>query len=104
MSKSIMQDERLDRPTGQYTAYRRKKEHIDREAWEKPCSVCGGKTTLYQQTEEAQAELEKRLRGNEEELIVPGECGVCLQYEECLKNHYSCCDGADWEWRGQKEE
>nr|DAP69556.1 MAG TPA: restriction alleviation protein [Caudoviricetes sp.] len=63
MSKSIMQDERLDRPTGQYTAYRRKKEHIDREAWEKPCSVCGGKTTLYQQTEEAQAELEKRLRG-----------------------------------------
>lgn len=27
------------------------------------CSVCGGKTTLYQQTEEAQAEPEKRLRG-----------------------------------------
>ena len=26
MSKSIMQDERLDRPTGQYTAYRRKEE------------------------------------------------------------------------------
>ena len=26
------------------------KEHIDREAWGKPCSVCGGKTTLYQQT------------------------------------------------------
>lgn len=37
--------------------------HIDRETWENPCSVCGGKTTLYQQTEEAQAELEKRLRG-----------------------------------------
>lgn len=38
------------------------KEHIDRETWEKPCSVCGDKTTLYQQTKEAQAELEKRLQ------------------------------------------
>lgn len=36
--------------------------NIDRETWEKPCSVCGGKTTLYQQTEEAQAEMEKRLQ------------------------------------------
>lgn len=43
--------------------YHQRKEHIARETWEKPCSVCGGKTTLYQQTEEAQAEPEKRLRG-----------------------------------------
>lgn len=32
MLQDAMQGERLDRPTGQYTAYRRKKEHIDREA------------------------------------------------------------------------
>ena len=34
-----------------------------------------------------------------------GDCGMCLHYEDCAKNHNSCCDGTDWEWRGsQKEE
>lgn len=33
-----------------------------------------------------------------------GECGVCVYYDDCTRNHYSCCDGADWTWRGIKEE
>lgn len=33
-----------------------------------------------------------------------GECGMCVHYEDCTQNHYSCCDGADWEWIGLKEE
>ncbi len=33
-----------------------------------------------------------------------GECGMCVHYEDCTQNHYSGCDGADWEWIGLKEE
>lgn len=96
MLQDAMQGERLDRPTGQYTAYRRKKEHIDREAlhgrWEGTadgysagelvydvwrCGDCGHVEETDDldllprfcpscgraMTPEAQAELEKRLRG-----------------------------------------
>lgn len=56
--------------------------------------------------EAAEARAEKAEREKDALLKeFAGECGVCLHYEECSKNHYSCCDGgADWEWRGQKEE
>lgn len=34
-----------------------------------------------------------------------GNCDLCKHYEDCAVNHYSCCGGADWEYRGpQKEE
>lgn len=58
-----------------------------------------------QRAEAAEARAEKAEREKDALLKeFAGECGVCLHYEECSKNHYSCCDGADWEWRGQKEE
>ena len=33
-----------------------------------------------------------------------GECGVCSHYDDCIKNHYSCCDGSNWEYCGPKKE
>ena len=63
-------------------------------------------TDLLAREEAAEARAEKAEREKDALLKeFAGECGVCLHYEECSKNHYSCCDGgADWEWRGQKEE
>lgn len=34
---------------------------------------------------------------------IAGECGLCKHYNDCTMNHYSCCDGSDWEWRGIQE-
>lgn len=34
---------------------------------------------------------------------IAGECGLCKHYNNCTMNHYSCCDGSDWEWRGIQE-
>lgn len=31
-----------------------------------------------------------------------GECGLCLYYKDCIKNHH-WCHGSDWEWRGIQE-
>lgn len=33
-----------------------------------------------------------------------GECGVCSHYDDCIKNHCSCCDGSNWEYCGLKKE
>lgn len=83
--QDAMQGERLDWPTGQYTAYRRKKEHIDREAWEKPCSVCGGKTTLYQQTNTTK--LFMSTFGKKATLVT--ECMACPPYADCCMKDIS---------------
>lgn len=62
-------------------------------------------TDLLSRAEVAEARAEKAEMERDALLKeFAGECGVCLHYEECSKNHYSCFDGADWEWSGQKEE
>lgn len=84
-------------------------------------------TDLLDRAESAEARcetLEKMVKEYQEELIpgyreraekakrerdallkeFAGECGMCVHYEDCTQNHYSCCDGADWEWIGLKEE
>lgn len=36
--------------------------------------------------------------------VIAGEYGLCAPYDDCMMNHYSCCDGCEWEWIGIKEE
>lgn len=60
---------------------------------------------LLARAEAAEARAEKAERERDALLKeFAGECGMCLHYEDCAKNHNSCCDGADWEWKGHKEE
>lgn len=62
-------------------------------------------TDLLARAEEAEARAEKAERERDDLLKeIAGGCGMCFHYEDCMKNHYSCCDGAEWEWRGTKEE
>lgn len=53
--------------------------HIDRKAWGKPCSVCGGKTTLYQQTNTTK--LFVCTFGKAATLVT--ECMACPPYADC---------------------
>lgn len=51
--------------------------------------------------QELRAELERVTRERDALLKeIAGECGLCKHYNDCTMNHYSCCDGSDWEWRG----
>lgn len=65
--------------------YHQGKEHIDRETWEKPCSVCGGKTTLYQQTNTTK--LFVNTFGKKATLVT--ECVDCLPYADCCMKDVS---------------
>ena len=62
-----------------FTAYAYPPAHIDREAWEKPCSMCGGKTTLYQHTNTTK--LFMNTFGNAATLVT--ECMACPPYADC---------------------
>lgn len=53
--------------------------HIDREAWEKPCGMCGGKTTLYQHTNTTK--LFMNTFGEAATLVA--ECMACPPYADC---------------------
>ena len=66
-------------------AYRHGKEHIDRETWEKPCSVCGGKTTLYQQANTTK--LFMSTFGKKATLVT--ECMACPPYADCCMKDIS---------------
>ena len=56
-----------------WLAYAYPPAHIDREAWEKPCNMCGGKTTLYQHTNTTK--LFMNTFGNAATLVT--ECTAC---------------------------
>lgn len=62
-----------------WIAYAYHPAHIDREAWEKPCSMCGGKTTLYQHTNTTK--LFMNTFGNAARLVT--ECMACPPYADC---------------------
>ena len=53
--------------------------HIDRKAWEKPCNMCGGRTTLYQHTNTTK--LFMNTFGKAATLVT--ECVACPPYAEC---------------------
>lgn len=59
--------------------------HIDREAWEKPCNMCGGKTTLYQHTNTTK--LFMNTFGNAATLVT--ECTACPPYADCCMKDIS---------------
>lgn len=58
---------------------------IDREAWEKPCSVCGEKTTLYQQTNTTKLFISTF--GEKATLVT--ECMDCPPYADCCMKDIS---------------
>lgn len=60
-------------------AYARPPAHIDREGWEKPCGMCGGKTTLYQHTNTTK--LFMNTFGEAATLVT--ECMACPPYADC---------------------
>lgn len=55
--------------------------------------------------QQLRAELAK-VKAEKDALLkeLAGECGVCSHYEDCIKNHCSCCDGSNWEYCGPKKE
>lgn len=53
--------------------------HIDREAWEKPCDMCGGKTTLYQHTNTTKLYI--NTFGKASTLVTV--CMACPPYADC---------------------
>ena len=59
--------------------------NIDRKAWGKPCSVCGGKTTLYQQTNTTK--LFMNTFGKAATLVT--ECMDCPPYADCCMKDIS---------------
>lgn len=59
--------------------------NIDRETWEKPCSVCGGKTTLYQQTNTTKPFM--NTFGKKATLVT--ECMACPPYADCCMKDIS---------------
>lgn len=62
-----------------FAAYLYPPAHIDREAWEKPCDMCGGKTTLYQHTNTTK--LFMNTFGEASTLVT--ECMACPPYADC---------------------
>lgn len=68
-----------------WLAYAYPPAHIDRETWEKPCSVCGGKTTLYQQTDTTK--LFVNTFGKKATLVT--ECVDCPPYADCCMKDVS---------------
>lgn len=62
-----------------YKAYAYPPAHIDMEAWEKPCGMCGGKTTLYQHTNTTK--LFMNTFGEAATLVT--ECMACPPYADC---------------------
>lgn len=62
-----------------------KSANIDRKAWEKPCSVCGGKTTLYQQTNTTKLFISTF--GKKATLVT--ECMACPPYADCCMKDIS---------------
>lgn len=62
-----------------WLAYAYPPAHIDREAWEKPCGMCGGKTTLYQHTNTTK--LFMNTFGEAATLVT--ECMACPPYADC---------------------
>ena len=52
---------------------------IDREAWEKPCDMCGGEKTLYQHTNTTK--LFMNTFGKAATLVT--ECMTCPPYADC---------------------
>ena len=68
-----------------FTAYAYPPAHIDREAWEKPCNMCGGKTTLYQHTNTTK--LFMNTFGNAATLVT--ECTACPPYADCCMKDIS---------------
>ena len=62
-----------------WIAYAYHPAHIDREAWEKPCSMCGGRTTIYQHTNTTK--LFMNTFGNPARLVT--ECMACPPYADC---------------------
>lgn len=62
-----------------WLAYAYPPAHIDREAWENPCNMCGGKTTLYQHTNTTK--LFMNTFGNAATLVT--ECMACPPYADC---------------------
>ena len=63
----------------EWLAYAYPTAHIDREGWEKPCSVCGGKTTLYQHTNTTKLFMSTFC--NAATLVT--ECMACPPYADC---------------------
>lgn len=59
-------------------AYAYQPAHIDREAW-KPCEYCGGRKTLYQQTNNTK--LFMNTFGKATTLVI--ECNACPPYADC---------------------
>ena len=68
-----------------WVAYAYPPAHIDREAWEKPCNMCGGKTTLYQHTNTTK--LFMNTFGNAATLVT--ECTACPPYADCCMKDIS---------------
>lgn len=68
-----------------WLAYAYPPAHIDREAWEKPCNMCGGKTTLYQHTNTTK--LFMNTFGNAATLVT--ECTACPPYADCCMKDIS---------------
>lgn len=62
-----------------WLAYAYPPTNIDREAWEKPCSMCGEKTTLYQHTNTTK--LLMNTFGEAATLVT--ECMACPPYADC---------------------
>lgn len=62
-----------------WLAYAYPPARIDREAWEKPCGMCGGKTILYQHTNTTK--LFMNTFGEAATLVT--ECMACPPYADC---------------------
>ena len=62
-----------------WLAYAYSPAHIDREAWEKPCNMCGGEKTLYQHTNTTK--LFMNTFGEAATLVT--ECMACPPYADC---------------------
>lgn len=62
-----------------WLAYAYPTAHIDREAWEKPCGMCGGKTTLYQHTNTTKLFMNTFW----EAATLVTECMACPPYADC---------------------
>ena len=68
-----------------WIAYAYPPPHIDREAWEKPCKICNGKTTLYQHTNSTK--LFMNTFGQAATLVT--ECNACPPYAKCCMKDVS---------------
>ena len=55
--------------------------HIEREAWEKPCKICNGEKTVYQDTYSTKLFMEK-FGGS---IVLVTEVNACPPYADCSK-------------------